>query len=108
MSKITKFVSYNAIKTYINDVIEMKSSKTAVDKLRSQIDSTIRKIIKDATAASKDDKRKTISIAHMTEAIKKSIGKKHLSWQETAEELIEKNPTELGKISRAINDYISK
>lgn len=107
-SKITKFVSYNAIKTYINDVIEMKSSKTAVDKLRSQIDSTIRKIIKDATTAAKKKKRKTISIAHMTEAIEKSIGKKHLSWQETADEIIEKNPTELGKISRAINDHISK
>lgn len=106
--KITKFVSYNAIKTYINEVIEMKSSKTAVEKLRSQIDTTIRKIIKEATTAAKNKKRKTISTAHMTAAIENSIGKKHLSWEETVDEIIEKNPTELGKISRAINDYIEK
>ena len=105
---ITKFLKYSPVKTYINEVIKIKVSDTAVNKLISNIDSIIRKIIKDAEATAKNDKRKTISIDHMTDAIESNLGKKVLSWEETVEEIIKKNPTELGKISRAINDYIDK
>ena len=41
-------------------------------------------------------------------AVEKHLGKKNLTWQETAEEIIRQNPTDLGKISKAINDYIEK
>ena len=105
---ITKFLKYSPVKTYINEVIKIKVSETAVHKLISNIDSTVRKIIKEAEATAKNDKKKTISIDHMTTSIENNLGKKVLSWEETVEEIIKKNPTELGKISRAKNDYISK
>ena len=106
--KRVNFIKYNPVKKYINNVVKFKVSDTAVKKLMSNIDSTIRKIIKDAQAAAKKKKRRTISIAHMTESIEKNVGKKSLTWKETVAEIIKKNPTELGKISRAINDYIEK
>lgn len=44
----------------------------------------------------------------ITPALEKHLGKKYLTWQEIREEIIRQNPTDLGKISKAINDYIEK
>ena len=99
---------YSPVKKYINETVKIKVSETAIKKLISTVNSTTKKIIKAAQAAAKKKKRKTISLTHITEAIEKNIGKKTLTWQETTAEIIKKNPTDLGKISRAINDHISK
>lgn len=103
-----EFLKFNAIKQYINDVKKMRSSTGAVKKLIQDFDATIEDTIADAGKLAKQDKRNTIMEQDVTLALEKHLGKKHLTWQETAKEIIRQNPTDLGKISKAINDYIEK
>lgn len=108
MPKKAEFLKFNAIKKYINDIKEMRSSTGAVKKLIKDFDSTIEAVITEAGKLAKEDKRNTVMEQDVILALEKHVGKKHLSWQETAEEIIRQNPTDLGKISKAINDYIEK
>ena len=86
----------------------MRSSTGAVNKIIKDFDSTIEEVINEAGKLAKEDKRNTIMDQDVTPALEKHLGKKHLTWQETADEIIRQNPTDLGKISKAINDYIEK
>lgn len=108
MPKKTEFVKFNTIKQYINDTKKMRSSTGAVKKLIKDFDSTIKDVITEAERLAKEDKRNTVMDQDITPALEKHLGKKHLTWQETAEEIIRQNPTDLGKISKAINNYIEK
>ena len=103
-----EFVRFNTIKEYITLVLHMRSSNSAVNKLIQEFDSTIEAIIADAGELAKKDNRNTIMDQDIIPALEKHLGKKHLTWQETAQEIILKNPTDLGNISKAINDYIDK
>ena len=108
MPKKPEFIRFNTIKEYINDILKMRSSDSAVKKLIKGFDSAIADTLIDAGKLAKEDKRNTIMEEDITPAIEKHLGKKHLTWQETAEEIIRQNPTDLGKISKAINDHIKK
>ncbi|MBU4312776.1 MAG: hypothetical protein KJ706_08685 [Candidatus Omnitrophica bacterium] len=108
MPKKKEFLRFNTIKQYINDVKKMRSSTSAVNKLIKDFDSTIEDVINEAGKLAKEDKRNTIMDQDVIPALEKHLGKKHLSWQETADEIIRQNPTDLGKISKAINDYIER
>lgn len=103
-----EFIKFNTIKEYINDILKMRSSESAVKKSMSEFDSAIETVLKEAGALAKEDKRNTIMEQDIIAAVEKHLGKRHLTWQETAEEIIRQNPTDLGKISKAINDYIEK
>jgi len=106
--KKTKFIRTNTIKEYINDILEMRSSDSAVKKFIKEFDSAIADTLIDAGKLSKEDKRNTVMDEDIITAVEKHLGKKHLTWRETAEEIIKQNPTDLGKISKSINDYIAK
>ena len=108
MGKKPEFLRYNTIKEYINDVKKMRSSAGAVKKFIKDLDSAIEAVIANAEKLAKADKRNTIMEQDIIPALEKHLGKKHLTWQETADEIIRQNPTDLGKISKAINDYIRK
>ena len=86
----------------------MRSSDTAVKKFLSEFDSAIETTLTDAGKLTKEDKRNTIMDEDIIQALEKHLGKKHLTWQETRDEIIRQNPTDLGKISKSINDYIEK
>jgi histone H3/H4 len=106
--KKREFLRYNTIKEYVNDVLKMRSSDSAVKKFLSDFDIAIEDTLTDAGKLAKEDKRNTIMDEDIVPALEKHLGKKHLTWQETADEIIRQNPTDLGKISKAINDYIEK
>jgi histone H3/H4 len=106
--KKVEFLRFNTIKEFINDILKMRSSDSSVKKFIKAVDSTIEAILKEAGKLAKEDKRNTVMDQDIETAIEKHLGKKHLTWQETAEEIIKQNPTDLGKISKAINDYIEK
>ena len=103
-----EFLRYNTIKEYINDVLKMRSSDGAVKKFLSEFDTAIGETLSDAGKLAKEAKRNTLMDEDIIPAIEKHLGKKHLTWEETADEIIRQNPTDLGKISKAINDYIEK
>jgi len=86
----------------------MRSSDKAVKKFIKEFDSSIEAAFKEAGKLAKEDRRNTVMGQDITPALEKHLGKKHLTWQEIAEEIIRQNPTDLGKISKAINDYIAK
>lgn len=104
----TEFIRFNTIKKYINDILKMRSSDSAVKKFIKEFDLSIEAVLKEAGKLAKEDKRNTVMDQDIIPALEKHLGKKHLTWQETAEEVIHQNPTDLGKISKAINDYIEK
>jgi len=108
MPNKAEFIKFNTIKAYINDILKMRSSESAVKKSMSEFDSVIETVLKEAGELAKENKRNTIMDEDIAPALEKHLGKKHLTWQETAEEIIRQNPTDLGKISKAINDYIEK
>lgn len=106
--KKAEFVKLNTIKEYINDNLKMRSSDSAVKLSMKEFDSAIEIVLKEAGELAKEDKRNTVMDQDIISAVEKHLGKRNLTWQETAEEIIRKNPTDLGKISKAINDYIEK
>jgi len=106
--KKINFLKFNTIKEYINDILKMRSSDSSVKKFIKEFDSAIAATLMDAGKLSKEDKRNTLMDEDIITAVEKHLGKKHLTWQETAGEIIKQNPTDLGKISKAINDYIEK
>lgn len=108
MPKKAGFIKFNTIKEYFKDAFKMRSSESAVKKAISAFDSTIETVLKEAGELGQADKRNTVMDQDIISAVEKHIGKKNLTWQETAEEIIRQNPTDLGKISKTINDYIEK
>jgi len=103
-----EFLRFNAIKEYINDNLNMRSSDRAVKKFIKEFDSAIGATLKEAKKTAREDKRNTIMDQDIIPALEKHLGKKHLTWQETVKEIIRQNPADLGKISKAVNDYIEK
>jgi len=108
MPNKAEFIKFNTIKAYINDILKMRSSESAVKLSMKEFDSAIETVLKEAGELAKEDKRNTVMDQDIISAVEKHLGKKNLTWQETVEEIISKNPTDLGKISKAINDYIEK
>jgi len=106
--KKAEFIRFNTIKEYINDNLKMRSSDSAVKLLIKEIDLAIEIVLKEAGKLAKEDKRNTIMDQDIILAVEKHLGKRHLTWQETTEEIIRQNPADLGKISKTINDYIEK
>ena len=104
----TNFIRFNTIKAYINDVKEMRASDPAIKELIERVDSLVIDVLNEAQRLAKENKRKTVMGPDMTSALEKYIGRKHLAWQEIAEEIIRQNPTDLGSISKAINEFIQK
>ena len=108
MPKKLGFVRFETIKDYINDVCKMRSRDKAIKKLVKEFTSVIRTVIKEAKKSAKKDKRNTILDEDIILALEKHLGKKHLAWPEVVNQIIRQNPTDLGKISKAINDYMEK
>ena len=108
MPKKAEFIKFNTIKAYINESLKMRSSESAVKLSMKEFDSAIETVLKEAGELAKQDKRNTVMDQDIISAVEKHLGKRNLTWQETADEIIRKNPTDLGKISKAINDYIEK
>jgi len=106
--KKSEFIRFNTIKEYINDILKMRSSDSAVKEFLNGVDTAVETTLTDAGKLAKEDKRNTIMDEDVIPALEKHLGKKHLTWQETADEIIRQNPTDLGKISKAINDHIEK
>ncbi|MBA7493470.1 hypothetical protein ES702_04029 [subsurface metagenome] len=108
MSKKPVFIRFNTIKEYIKNVHQMRSGDKAIKKFIKEFQTAIETAIKEAKKTAKKDKRNTILEEDIILALEKHLGKKHLTWPEVAKEVIRQNPTDLGKISKAINDYMEK
>ena len=104
--KETSLIRFKSIKKYIIDNLKMKSSNNSIDNLIESLTKVTYNIVKEAGASAKEDKRNTIMEKDIQKALEKHLEKGDLSWQETAQEIIKKNPTQLSNITKAINEHI--
>ena len=106
--KAPKLIRFNAAKQHIIDKLKMRSSDESIESFITVLTQTAHTILKEAGTFSKKDKRTTILKEDLQKAIENNLSKGNLSWQETAQEIIKKNPTQLSSISKVINEHIQK
>jgi len=108
MPKKTKpeFVRFNTIKDYLKEKEKMRSAVDAVDSLTERFNSLIETVLTRAVALAKERKRTTLLAEDMKEALEKTVGKKHLAWEELLQEILMQTPIDLGNISKVITKYI--
>lgn len=101
-----QFLNFSTIKNYINEDKKIRSADKAVQDLIERFSETIEDVIVYAKNLALKDRRKTIMPRDIHKAIEKVIGKKNLTWQDTLNEILIKNPAQIGNISKGIAAYI--
>jgi histone H3/H4 len=101
-----EFVRFNTIKDYLKEKEKMRSAVDAVDSLTERFNSLIETVITRAVSLAKVRKRTTILAEDMKEALEKTVGKKHLAWEELLQEILLQTPIDLGNLSKGITKYI--
>jgi len=103
----TGIVKTTTVKAYITKAKKMRSQASAVKKFIDDVDAVIEAVIVEAVRLAKAAKRNTIMKADMVAAIEKYLKKTDLTWDQTAASVIKHNPTDLGKISKTILEWIA-
>ena len=103
----TGIVKPTTVKTYITTAKKMRSQASAVKKFIDDFDVVIEAVIVEAVRLAKAAKRNTVMKADMVAAIDKFLKKTDLTWDQTAASVIKHNPTDLGKISKNILEWIA-
>jgi histone H3/H4 len=101
-----EFIKTNTIKTHIKKTYDLRSEDDGVQELISRFSSLIETVLSVSVDLAKAEKRKTILLKDIQTALEKVVGKKYLSWEDILKEVLRQNPTDLGKISKGIMDYI--
>ena len=101
------FIKTQAVKDHIADVQKLRSTADAVEVLVAGFNKALEKAIAESAALAKKDNRSTIMETDVAAALEKTIGRTHLTWSETAQEVIRQEPTALGQIAKSIRDWIS-
>ena len=107
MAAKTGIVKPTTVKAYITTAKKMRSQASAVKKFIDDFDVVIEAVIVEAVRLAKAAKRNTIMKADMAAAIEKYLKKTDLTWDQTAASVIKHNPTDLGKISKTILEWIA-
>ena len=107
MAAKTGIVKTTTVKGYITKAKKMRSQASAVKKFIDDFDVVIEAVIVEAVRLAKAAKRNTIMKADMAAAIEKYLKKTDLTWDQTTASVIKHNPTDLGKISKSILEWIS-
>lgn len=102
------FLNFFTIKNYINANKKIRSSDKAVKDLIEKFSETIEDVIVYAKTLALEKRRKTIMPRDIQKAMEKIVGKKHLTWQDTLNEIVIKKPAQIGNISKGIESYIRK
>ena len=104
----TGIIKFTSVKNYINEVEKMRIARDAVNKYIVEFDDVQNTVIKEAKRLALAEKRSTILKPDIAAALEKYLRRKNLPWDETAKEVIKHNPTDLGKISKAIRAWITE
>src|SRR3989339_888080 len=103
----TGIIKTTTVKAYITKAKKMRTQAAAVKKFIDDFDVVIEAVIVEAVALAKAAKRNTVMKADMAAAVEKFLKKTDLTWDQTAAQVIKHNPTDLGKISKNILEWIS-
>jgi histone H3/H4 len=127
--KNNSFLKLNTIKTYIKEKNQMRSNKKAIENLievldnfvsemlltaskiakkeKRKLDNFVSEMLLTASKIAKKEKRNTILQEDIDHAIESHLKTKALSWEEISDLIIKQNPTNIGKISNKINNYVA-
>lgn len=86
----------------------MCSAVEAVNSLTERFNLLIETVIERAVSLAKVRKRTTILQEEVKETLEKTVGKKHLSWEELLQEVLLQTPIDLGNLSKGITKYIEE
>ena len=107
MAAKTGIVKTTTVKDYITKAKKMRSQASAVKKFVDDFDVVVEAVIVEAVVLAKAAKRNTVMKDDMAAAIEKYLKKTDLTWDQTAAQVIKHNPTDLGKISKTVLEWIS-
>ena len=107
MAAKTGIVKTTTVKDYITKAKKMRSQASAVKKFIDDFDVVIEAVIIEAVRLAKAAKRNTVMKVDVAAAIEKYLKKTDLTWDQTAAQVIKHNPTDLGKISQTVMEWIS-
>jgi histone H3/H4 len=102
----TGVIKPTVVTQYINRAAGMRAKKDAVAKLIADFDAVLAAVVVEAKNLARQDRRTTILKRDIVAALEKHLRRKDLPWDETAAEVIKHNPTDLGKISKTVRDWI--
>ena len=105
-AKPTGVIKENAVSQYIKKATGLRVRVDAVTKFMADFDAVIVAVVDEAKALAQAERRNTILKVDVAAALEKHLRRKDLPWDETAKEVIKHNPTDLGKISKAVRDWI--
>ena len=103
----TGIIKTTTVKAYITKAKKMRTQAAAVTKLIADFDVVLEAVIVEAVALAKAAKRNTVMKVDVAAAVEKYLKKTDLTWDQTAAQVIKHNPTDLGKISKTILEWIS-
>ncbi len=108
MATTPSFLTTKQVERYIRQNLKFRSAAAGVAELGKNFNSLIAKVLDEAAARSKKLRRKTLLADVVKEACAKHVGKADLDWEEIVGQLKQEAPTELGKISQALTQYLDE
>jgi len=107
MAAKTGIIKTTTVKAYFTKAKKMRTQAAAVTKLIADFDAVLEAVIVEAVRLAKAAKRNTVMKVDVAAALDKFLKKTDLTWDQTAEQVIKHNPTDLGKISKTILEWIA-
>ncbi len=107
MAAKTGIIKTTTVKAYFTKAKKMRTQAAAVTKLIADFEAVLEAVIVEAVRLAKAAKRNTVMKVDVAAALDKFLKKTDLTWDQTAEQVIKQNPTDLGKISKTILEWIS-
>ena len=104
---MTDFVKPNTLKDAFKTAYKIRSTDGAVEKLLAAFDELIGNVLEESVKAAKAARRTTVQEEDAAAGIEKHISKRTLTWDEAAQAVLAQTAADLGKISKAIQDYIA-
>lgn len=104
---MSSFLKPDTLKDTFKQTYHIRSTDSAIKQLVTTFDETITNVLAEAAKEAQAARRSTVMDEDVAAAIEKHLAKRNLSWDETTEEVIHQTPADLGKISKAIQDYIA-
>ena len=101
------FLKPNTLKDAFKTAHKIRSTNGAVKALVDAFDQLIGQVLAEAVKAAKAARRTTVLEEDAAAGIEKYLAKRHLTWDETAQQVLTQTAADLGKISKAIQDYIA-
>lgn len=106
MAEEMDLVKEGTVKRYLQDILKIRVSETAVNEFRVRMNDLGKKILTKAVASAKAGKRSTVMPRDLDPAMKGELGEKRPSVEEIMKSIERLSAIELGDLSKGIVRYV--